>query len=200
MTGARTVLRYLNGTRDHCLLYKQCSNDPQAAPVITLYSDADWGTCKETRRSTTGVIVMVNGNPVSWSTHRQHTVATSTMEAEYYAIAEAIRELLWYRSWLQETLGHRVTGVQLLCDNQAAIDSTKHEHSHARSKHIDIKYHFIRERVSDGTIVPTWIPTGKQLADVLTKKMKSRAAHEKAINQLLCCSEGRVDEYKSSQL
>jgi ribonuclease HI len=136
------------------------------------YSDADWAGNVSTRRSTTGYIVMLNGRAIAWRSHLQLTVALSTMEAEYMALTEAIKELKWLRTFLAE-LGYKnqtnSEATVLHSDNQSVIALAKNPVAHARAKHIDIRHHFIREAVQDNIIWVQYIPTAEMTADSLTK-------------------------------
>ena len=138
---------------------------------LEMYVDADWAGCEATRRSTTGYLAMLYGSPINWCSRRQQTTAASTMEAEYIAGAEATKDIVWLRNLLQE-LGLPQPGpTHLFCDNQAAIRLTGNPSTHARSKHIDIKHHIMRERVETGDIEVKYLETSKQRADCLTKPL-----------------------------
>jgi hypothetical protein len=133
------------------------------------FVDADWAGCLETRRSTTGYVYRINGTSVVWSSKRQPTVATSTVEAEYVAVSEAAREALWLRCLLGE-MGIKQSGPTLSnCDNKGAIRLALSPGTHQRTKHIDIRHHFIRELIDDNVISLDYIQSKHQLADVLTK-------------------------------
>ena len=137
----------------------------------------------DTRRSTTGYIVMVNNGAIAWKSRRQHTVALSTMESEYMALIEATKELKWIRTLLAE-LGYSTGNgnsdepTDLFSDNQSAIALAKNPVSHARAKHIDIRHHFVREAIQDKVIWVQYIPTTEMTADSLTKAL-GREKHEK---------------------
>jgi hypothetical protein len=160
------VLSYLCHTSKTGLTYSRA-----ASPSPSIYSDADWGMCPDTHRSTTGWIVMMSGGPISWSSKRQSVVAQSTMEAEYVAMSMACREGYWIRSWLAEVDGlpGRPTPTPLFCDNLAAIAITKNPESHQMAKHIAIRYHYVRDQVDQGEYSVYHVPSRDQLADFLTK-------------------------------
>jgi hypothetical protein len=132
------------------------------------YVDADFGGDVDSRRSTTGFAFMLFGTCVSWQSKLQRTVATSTTEAEYMAAAAGAREMLWMKI-LCADLGLLLGQVRLQCDNQACIKIIKNPISSARSKHIDIQYHFVRERVAKGEVAIEYCMTQAMVADVLTK-------------------------------
>ena len=142
---------------------------------INVFTDADWGGDCQDRKSTTGYVVKINGSTVSWATKKQPTVAISTAEAEYMAISADTQELLWIQQILREMFD--IVGMKLhapyilFCDNQAAISIRKNDVHHHRSKHIDIKYHFIRDQIKNNKIKLQWLSTQDQMADILTKPL-----------------------------
>ena len=133
--------------------------------------DADWAGCHDTRRSTTGYVFKINGSAITWCSRRQQTVASSTVEAEYIATAEAAREGIWLRNLLKELGFKQVGPTTLHVDNQGAMRLATNPSTHQRTKHIDIKHHLIRELIEGGTIELRYVATGKQQADMLTKAL-----------------------------
>jgi len=175
LAAAKRVLRYLKGTSKLGITY--------SPPItrLTGYSDADWAGDVNTRRSTTGYVVMLNNGAIAWRSKRQITVALSTMEAEYMAMAEAVKELKWMRQFLTELgYGDHKSATVLKCDNQGAIALAKNPVSHSRAKHIDLRHHFIRDAIEDGIIGLEYIPTAEMTADSLTKAL----ARQKHVNCL----------------
>jgi hypothetical protein len=140
---------------------------------LTSYNvDADWAGCEDTRHSTTGYIFTLAGGPVSWSSQKQKVVALSTCEAEYIALSEAVKEALWIKSFINDlNIGIHFDTVPIHVDNESAIKLAKNPEFHNRSKHIDIKYHFLREHVDTGTITIPWISGKENPADMLTKAL-----------------------------
>jgi hypothetical protein len=117
---------------------------------------------------------LINGNPVSWQSKKQSTVALSSTEAEYYAMTEAVREALFVRQWFNTycpSYFNQDSKMSILCDNQATIQLADHNTDHNRTKHIDIRHHFIRETIRTGFIELSDIRTIDQLADILTKPL-----------------------------
>jgi hypothetical protein len=168
----KRVLRYLRGTTHLGLIFGGTSS---AAPLnIVLepcFSDADWAGDSTDRRSTTGYLMKVNGSTVSWASKKQPTVALSSAEAEYMAVGAAVQEILWLRTLLNE-MGFEQGGATVLyCDNQPAIAIAKDDVHHSRTKHIDIRHHFIRDHVSKKHVHLDWVPTAGQEADILTKPL-----------------------------
>ena len=142
---AKGVLRYLAGTSDLGITYT--SGGPGSG-ALQGFCDADYAGDVDSRRSTTGYVFVLNGGAISWSSRLQQTVAISTAEAEYMAAAHAVKEALWLRKLLADFGKAGNTAVQLWGDNQAALKLLKHPIASNRSKHIDVIYHFARERVA----------------------------------------------------
>jgi hypothetical protein len=144
--------------------------DTNENETVSGMSDANWGSDEKDRRSVTGMILKLFGSPVSWVSKRQATVALSTTEAEYMAVSATVQEALWFKMWMKEVLNKDVR-IPIGCDNQAAIRITGAESDSQRTKHIDIRHHFIRDHVSKGDINIKWVATEKQQADLLTKRL-----------------------------
>ena len=161
---AKGVLRYLVGTRDYGITFGCTDN---SSDIITGFCDSDYAGDVDTRRSTTGYVFIMGGGAVSWSSRRQPTVAVSTTEAEYMAAAAAVKEALWLRKLLRDMqLGEHAINVN--ADNQSAIKLLKNPISSMRSKHIDVIYHFARERVARKEVIFNYISTEENIADIMT--------------------------------
>jgi len=162
----KRIFRYLRGTTKLGLMYR--SDGPYIG-----YSDADWASNTEDRRSTGGYVFILHSSPISWMSKRQSAVATSSCEAEYMALCQTVKEAVWLRKLLQELNQNQYTteATSLLADNMGAIALAKNPEFHARTKHIDIAYHFIREKIADSTVTVEWIPTTKMVADGLIKAL-----------------------------
>jgi hypothetical protein len=167
---AKRVLRYLGDTNDHCMIFG--ANPTQhSEPTLTAYSDSDWGGCKETGKSTSGIIVQFNGDTISWISRRQGPVAQSSTEAEYIALAETTKELLWYRNWIYEVLETWTPGL-IYGDNQGSVTLAGNaDIMNARTKHIGLRYHLIKDEIGKETIKLEWVQSENQLADILTKPL-----------------------------
>lgn len=161
---AKHVLRYLAGTAKYGITFGAGS------PGLDAYCDADYAGDRDTRRSTTGYVFILNGGAFSWSSRLQQTVAVSTTEAEYMAAAAAIKEALWVKRLLVE-LSMDIGTITIKADNQSAIKLLKNPVISMRSKHIDVIYHFARERVNRKDVAFEYISTSKMVADMLTKPM-----------------------------
>jgi len=159
---AKRILRYLRGSSERPLILGGKSE-------LTLYGfcDADWAGDQDDRRSTTGYLFILGGL-ITWRSRKQKTVALSTAEAEYMAAADATKEAVWISQLIKE-LHFSISTVPILCDNQSCIALAKDPGNHDRSKHIDIRIHFIRDLVDNGKVIFIFCPTEDMLADGLTK-------------------------------
>jgi hypothetical protein len=168
---AKHLLRYLNGTQYRGIPYNW---DETKEPPLIAYTDSDWGSEPDTRRSTSGSIIIFLGGPIYWESRLQKVVATSSTEAEYIALSEGCRTIIWIRQLLQDLQysSSAFQNVTTYCDNQAAIALALNERNHKRSKHIDIKYHFIRDQIKKNIITLQHCPTTDQRADGLTKALE----------------------------
>ncbi|RWR98966.1 RxLR effector candidate protein-like protein, partial [Dinothrombium tinctorium] len=162
---AKRVLRYLKGT----INTKLRLGGKQSKINLYGYVDADWAGDQSDRRSTSGFVYTICGSVISWISRKQQTVALSTTESEYIAAAAAVQESIWLRALLKE-LGYDQTAPTVLYeDNQSCIAITKNPKLHSRTKHIDIKYHFVREKVESGEVRFEYCESKCMLADIMTK-------------------------------
>jgi len=177
---AERVLRYLAGTKSVGLVFGKHNGDSagdsrgrgaQVQVDVCAFSDADWANNKRDRKSVTGWVAKINGDPVSWSSKKQRVVALSTCEAELYAEAAAIQEVLWLRGLMRELGLHMSTGSLVYGDNQSTIAASSNGVKSERTKHVDVKYHFITETVENGHVKLKWVPTQQQQADIFTKPL-----------------------------
>src|SRR4030095_1925087 len=169
---AKRVLRYLNGTRNFGIKF-----DGTKGLKLEAYSDADWGA-NEDRKSISGQIFILAGGAVSWQSKKQPTVALSSTEAETMALLQAIKESLWIQRFLSE-LGRKAENQDLIKeDNQGTIALAHNPEHHARTKHIDIQYHFVRECVENKRIRLEYCPTSDMVADELTKALARDRHHD----------------------
>ncbi|XP_053690779.1 uncharacterized protein LOC128739325 [Sabethes cyaneus] len=164
---AKRVVRYLKATKVSKLVYGDIGGN------LIGYSDADWAGDIGTRRSTTGFVFYYAGAAVSWVSRRQTSVTLSSMESEYVALSEAGQELIWLRRLLED-MGEKINGpVKLMEDNQSCIHFVTSERKSRRSKHIEVKEHFVKQLHEDGTMVLQYCPTDDMVADILTKPLGS---------------------------
>ena len=125
----------------------------------------------EGRKAICGYVFLINGGAVSWSSKQQDLVTLSTTESEYVSLTHATKEAIWVRSFLIEVLGHPSKSLLLYSDNQSAIALAKDDRFHTRTKHIDIRFHFIRYAISDRKIQLEYCPTEDMVADIFTKAL-----------------------------
>lgn len=185
VTAAKHLLRYIKGTLERGLLFKNTSIDSR---TLCGFADADYANDVSTRRSTTGYTISLGGSTVCWRSRRQRSVALSTTEAEYMAMGDCATHLLWFRRLLfiltlEEVPTTIVNTIPttVFNDNNGAIFLSKEAAINSRSKHIDIRHHFIRELVQQHIIMPAMIDTKEMPADFLTK-----AANTVVLNR--CCT------------
>lgn len=170
---AYRVLHYLKGTPEKGILFKRGNT-----LTLEAYTDADYAGSLVDRRSTTGYCTFIGGNLVTWRSKKQNVVARSSTEAEFRAIAQGVCELLWLKIIFEDLKIKWVGPMKLYCDNKSAIDIAHNPVQHDRTKHIEIDRHFIKEKLEDGLICMSYIPSTKQLADVLTKGLNGSIFHE----------------------
>lgn len=158
------IMRYLRGTSDWRLSFGS------EKPMLVAYTDADLAGDVDTRKSTSGYLITFAGGAVAWQSRLQKCVALSTTEAEFIAATEACKELLWMKKYVQE-LGFKQDQYVLYCDNQSAIHLGKNSTFHSRSKHIDMRYHWIRNALSAKLLKLEKIHTNDNGSDMLTKAL-----------------------------
>ncbi|RVX09023.1 Retrovirus-related Pol polyprotein from transposon TNT 1-94 [Vitis vinifera] len=172
---AKRVMRYLQRTKDYMLTYRRSSH-----LEIVGYSDSDFAGCLDSRRSTSGYIFMLAGGAVSWKSVKQTLVASSTMEAEFIACYEASNHGIWLRNFVTQL--RIVDGIEkplrINCDNKAAELYSKNNRSSSKSKHIDIKFLVVKERVQSLQVSIEHISTNSMIADPLTKGLPPKVYHE----------------------
>ncbi|GJS76461.1 retrovirus-related pol polyprotein from transposon TNT 1-94 [Tanacetum coccineum] len=165
LNAVKRIFRYLKGTVHQGLWY---SKDSSIA--LTAFVDADHAGCQDTRHSTSGSIQLLGDRLVSWSSKRQKSAAISSTEAEYIALSDCCTQVLWMRSQLTD-YGFGFNKIPMYCDNKSVIALCCNSVQHSRSKHIDIRFHFIKEHVENGVIELYFVNTEYQLADIFTKAL-----------------------------
>jgi len=162
------ILRYLKGTLGYGCKYDKGA---ELKPILVGYSDSDFAGDVEDRKSTTGVGYFLGSSLVTWASQKQRIVALSSCEAEYVATAAAACQGIWLNRLIADMLGTKEMTVKLLMDNMSAIAPSKNPVHHDRSKHIDTRYHFLRECIEEGKVEVDHVGTEEQLADLFTKAL-----------------------------
>ncbi|GJR17553.1 retrovirus-related pol polyprotein from transposon TNT 1-94 [Tanacetum coccineum] len=173
----KRIFKYLRGTVNRGLWYPKDSSIS-----LTTYADADHAGCQDTRRSTSGSMQLLEERLVNRSSKRQKSAAISSTEAEYITLSGCCAQVLWMRSQLTD-YGLGFNKILMYCDNKNAIALCCNNVQHSRSKHIDIRFHFIKEQVKNGVVELYFVNTEYQLADIFTKAL-GRERIEFLINKL----------------
>lgn len=164
--GVKRVMRYLKATLNQGLMYRAVDE-----PKVTCYVDADYAGDQQNRRSTSGMVTFINTGPISFKAKQQDTVATSTTQAEYVACYVGVKDLIWITRFIDELGVPMDNQGWLMCDNQGAIRLVKNPEFHDRTKHIETKFHFIREYWTAGVFELRYVQTDEQRADIFTKAL-----------------------------
>ena len=173
---AKGVLRYLAGTVYLCLQFPATSPQPPETPSLPAtrgFSDADWTSDEKDRKSVSGYCFYFFDSLVSWSSRKQRTVSTSSTESEYYALTNTIKEAIWIKLFLSLTSLPSPIPFPIYCNNQSTCTIANTDVISSRTKHIDVRHHFIRQHLNEGSFITTWIPTSDMTADILTKPLLS---------------------------
>ncbi|KAK9689294.1 hypothetical protein RND81_09G049900 [Saponaria officinalis] len=168
---ARRILRYMARTVEFGIWYSK-----KSSLKLIGYSDSDWAGSLDDRKSTSGNIFSLGSGAITWSSKKQETVALSSSEAEYAAASSAARQALWLRKLLADLGYEQTEATEIYCDNRAAIAMSKNLAFHGRTKHVDIKHHFIRQLVADGKVALKFRGTNEQVADILTKALNASSS------------------------
>ena len=161
----KRILKYVNGTSDYGIMYCHCSDS-----MLVGYCDADWAGSADDRKSTSGGCFYLGNNLISWFSKKQNCVSLSTAEAEYIAAGSSCSQLVWMKQMLKEYNVEQDV-MTLYCDNMSAINISKNPVQHSRTKHIDIRHHYIRDLVDDKVITLKHVDTEEQMADIFTKAL-----------------------------
>lgn len=163
----KQILRYIRGTIDYGCIYKSVTTEP----VLIGFSDSDLAGDIDDRKSTSGTVFFLGSSIITWTSQKQKIVALSSCEAEYIAAAEAACQGIWLSRLLADMMGKDPSKIKLRVDNKSAIALCKNLVHHERSKHIDTRFHFIRECIETGKLDVDHVSTDGQLADILTKAL-----------------------------
>ncbi|NDA63213.1 MAG: hypothetical protein EBX50_14410 [Chitinophagia bacterium] len=167
LAAVKRIMRYVKGTAD----YKLVLGGDLKQLNLEAWSDADWASDNIDRKSISGYCFKLGAGAVSWKSKKQTSVALSSTEAEYMALTQATKEAMWIKFLLTELGVFDNTAICINVDNQSCVALAKNPEFHARTKHIDIQYHFIREKVEDNSVKLEFCPTDRMVADVLTKAL-----------------------------
>jgi len=178
LAAAKHVVRYLKGTPGQGILLSSFANFS-----MTSFCDSNWGSCWDSRKSTTGFCILLGSSPISWKVKKQTVVARSSAEAEYRAMASTCCEIIWLLALLKDLGVINLTPVTLLCDNQAALYISANPVFHERTKHIEMDCHYIRDQLASKRIKPAYVRSKEQLADVFTKPL-SVTQHQYLLSKL----------------
>jgi hypothetical protein len=165
----KRIMRYLKGTLSLGIMYKKGSD---ASMQLTGWTDSDYAGDLDDRKSTSGYLFMLGGGAVSWSSKKQPIVTLSTTEAEFVAAASCACQSIWLRSVLKHLKIDQGSNTLIFCDNSSSIKLSKNPILHGRCKHIDVRFHFLRDLTKDGIIELVHCKSQDQLADIMTKPLK----------------------------
>jgi hypothetical protein len=160
------IFKYLKGTMTYGLWYPINHNFQ-----LTSYSDADWANCVDERKSTSGGEFFLGDSLVAWLSKKQGPISLSTTEAEYIVVATCCTQILWMIQTLADLKVTYTDPIPIHCDNTSAITVSKNPILHSKTKHIPIKYHFLREQVTNRIVQLNYIPSTEQIADIFTKPL-----------------------------
>ncbi|XP_070003233.1 secreted RxLR effector protein 161-like [Nicotiana sylvestris] len=165
LKAAKRILRYFKGTQDLVLYYPSGDNFN-----LIEYADADYAGYLVDRKNTFGMAHFLGSCLISWGTRKQNSVALSIAKAEYIAAASCCAQLLWIKQQLED-FGVLTKSMPLLCDNTSALNMAKNPVPHKRTKHIDVRHHFLRDNMEKGLIYMKFCSTEDQIADIFTKAL-----------------------------
>jgi hypothetical protein len=166
LQAVKRIFRYLKETMTYGLWYPRNQN-----LQLTAYSDADWANCVDERKSTSGGAFFLGDSLVAWLSKKKGSISLSTTEAEYIVAATCCTQVLWMIQTLADLEVKYTAPIPIHCDNTSAISVSKNPVFHSKTKHIPIKYHFLREQVTNQIVQVHYIPTTEQIADIFTKPL-----------------------------
>ena len=167
--GIKRILRYLKSTISHGISFQDSSD-----LSLTCFIDVDWASCPDDRKSTSGYCCFPGSDLISWSSSKQRVVSRSSAELEYRGLANAAAELIWVEALLAELHLSLPSPAALLCDNISATQLAANPILHVQTNHIEIDFHFIRERVVNKSVEVYFTPSQEQLADIMTKPLPAQ--------------------------
>ncbi|KAL0540911.1 hypothetical protein IC582_020936 [Cucumis melo] len=165
LNAVKRIIKYVHGTTDFGILYFY-----DTSFELVGYCDADWLGSADDQKSTSGGCFFLENNLFSWFSKKQNCISLSTAEAEYIAVGSGCTQMIWMKNMLNE-YGIMQGVMTLYCDNVSAIDISKNPVQHSRTKHIDIRHHFIMDLIENKVITLEHIRSNSQLADIFTKPL-----------------------------
>ncbi|XP_070008128.1 secreted RxLR effector protein 161-like [Nicotiana sylvestris] len=176
LKAAKRIMRYLKGTQDVVLYYPSSDSFN-----LIGYTDTDYASYLVDRKSTSGMAHFLGSCVISWGTRKQNSVALSIAETKYVAAASCCAQLLWIKRQL-ENFGVLTESVTLLCDNTSALNMATNLVQHKRTKHIDVRHHFLRDNMEKGLICMKFCSTEDQIADIFTKALSKKHFERNRVN------------------
>jgi gluconate kinase len=168
LTQVKRILKYINSTSEYGILYTSCENTK-----LIGYCDVDWAGCAVDSKSTSRGCFFLGNNLISWFSKKQNCVSLSTVEVEYIAVESSCSQLVWMKQMLKEYYVEQDV-LTLYCDNLSAIYISKNPIQHSRTKHIDIRHHFIKDLVEEKVVTLEHVDIEEQLADIFTKALDAK--------------------------
>ena len=168
LTQAKRIMKYINSTSDYGIMYLHSENS-----ILICYCDADWAGSFDDNKSTYGGCFFLGNNLISWFSKKQNSVSLSTAKAEYIAARSSFSQLVWMKQ-MQKEYNVEQDVLTLYCDYLSAINISKNPIQHSRTKHIDIRHHFIRDLVEDKVVTLEHVDTEEQLVDIFTKALNAK--------------------------
>ncbi|KAJ9556676.1 hypothetical protein OSB04_011290, partial [Centaurea solstitialis] len=169
MEAVMRIIQYLKGTPGRGIVFKRNGH-----LNVEAFTDADWASNPNGRRSTSGFFTLLGGNLVTWRSKKQKVVSLSSAESEFRGIVKGVTEILWLKKLMKE-IGFPIRlPTRLFCDNEAAISISENPVQHDRTKHVEVDRHFIKEKIEDGTVELPYVKSEEQLADILTKAIPGK--------------------------
>jgi hypothetical protein len=192
MKELKRILKFVLDTKDYGLKIKpdEVKSDEW---YLTVYSDSDWGGDKETRHSVSGYTIFLNGVPILWKSKLQRTVALSSSEAEYYALSETAKDVKFIVQILN-SIGIKVMlPIEIQVDNVGAIFIAENVSATSRTKHIDIRYHYVREFIDEGFLKVKFVKSSENKSDIFTKNVSSELYNKHKGNFIMKRKEAKED-------
>lgn len=187
LMAAKRILRYLQGTTGYGILYKKAGNRE-----LVGFTDSDYAGSVEDRKSTSGYAFILSDAAVAWSSRKQPIVTLSTTEAEFVATAACTCQMVWMKRVLKRIGYEGSTSPVIFCDNSSTIKLSKNPVMHGKSKHIDVRFHFLRDLVNEGAVQLNYCGTQQQVADIFTKPLKLETFQEFR-KKLGVCDESEIN-------